>query len=85
MHKVNLGLPVPGAPGNPTPSLIAKARRGVDKDKRDRGRKRETKREIERGEVGEGKGVEGDVVGLDGCLVPAIPVSVGARLVAALY
>lgn len=51
---------------------------------------RETEEESERereGErkMGEKEGVEGDVVGLDGCLVPAIPVSADARLVAALY
>lgn len=44
MHKVNLGLPVPGAPGNPTPSLIAEARRAVDEDEGDRGRERERER-----------------------------------------
>lgn len=37
------------------------------------------------GKVGKKERAKGDVVGLDGCLVPAIPVSVGARLVAALY
>jgi len=45
MHKVNLGLPVPGAPGNPTPSLIAEARHDVDEDEGDRGRKQERERE----------------------------------------
>jgi len=40
MHKVNLGLPVPGAPGNPT-LFIAEARHDVDE--RDR-RKRERER-----------------------------------------
>lgn len=83
MHKVNLGLPVPGAPGNPISSLIAEARRDVDENEGDRRRKRAREREME-GNGGR-KGMEGDVVGLDGCLVPAIPVSADARLMAALY
>jgi hypothetical protein len=71
MHKVNLGLPVSGVPGNLTPSLVADARRNVDGDERDGKSEREREKK------------EGDVVGLDGCLVPTIPVSAGARLVAA--
>ena len=43
MHKVNLGLPVSGAPGNPTPSLVADARRDVDGDERDGESERERK------------------------------------------
>lgn len=42
MHKVNLGLPVSGAPGNPIPSLVTEARRERLKRERQRARERET-------------------------------------------
>lgn len=47
MHKVNLGLPVSGAPGNPTPSLVVEASRDVNGDERQREKERERSREGE--------------------------------------